>query len=605
MKKIVTLMALSCAYYSSLSYSQDKLEEVVVTPTLTEKPLFEVMGSASLITQEDIAQVQPLDFSDILEHQAGLDLSRTGGRMSNTSLYTRGTNNGHTLILINGQRFSSATLGETQFQIVDPELVERIEIVRGSRSALYGSDAIGGVMQIFTKKPQDGFDGFLTAEAGTESTQRVSGGASDSIGKGSYSVALSREESDGIDSTVVDTENNYDDDPYEIVNANVFLGYAFSEETELTFSHMHSVSEADYDNVYVENSQPYTKNKVRVTNLDFDYSRGDQYHSKMSVGSSVDYSDLRDRTFPDADSSVIETNRESVYWQNDILIGDAVTGTIGLEYIDESVVGTTEYVENGRINKAFFSQLQWEASIVDFVIGGRHDDNSSYGGNTTGNFAAGVGVNENYRIYATWGQGFNAPSFNDLYWPGAGNDGLLPEESETAELGVKAQFDNFSYELSIYKNEIINLIAWAPIEENSNFWLPANVNEADIRGAEFFARYDAESWHLESSFTYVRALDSETDTDLVNRARRKLTSTLHVPLRDFSVGMTIKAQGKRTVSTGSIGGYGIVGLYAGYEASENLSVRLKLNNIGGKDYQLNERYNENGANGSLKLVYNF
>ncbi len=609
MKNLLPLTCVcTCLLFPISASAQDKYEEVVVTPTLTETPIFEVLGSASVVTAQNIAIQQPLDFSDILESQTGLDVTRTGGRMSTTSLFTRGTNNGHTLMLINGQRFGSATLGSTQFQIVDPELIERIEIVRGSRSAIYGSDAIGGVVQIFTKKPSGESEGFLTMEGGSHHTSRFSAGISNSLDKASFSIALAHEQSDGIDSQIDDSDKNGDEDAYRTSNGNLFWSYDLSEALSIKASHLNSYTESDYDLsgfFALADTLPYSINKVRVNSFDLRYDPSEEYQSRFSVGHSIDHSDLRDRSYRDDPASIIETSRSSVYWQNDIRINENLLTTLAFDYLDEKVEGTTEYVEDSRDTKAFIAQLQWKQSEFDIVAGGRHDDMSSHGGETTGNIAAGYRIGEHYRVYATWAEGFKQASFNDFYWPFGGNPNLEPEESDAKEIGFKANIDHLYYEISAYKSEIKNLIEWAP-NEDFTIWSPENVKEVEIEGAEFFVQYRQVSWRIDGSVSYSKAVDSDTKLDLINRARRKLTLGVSKDFEKFTVGATFKAQGERAQSSGNnIGGYGVVGIYASFEPEEHLTVKFKINNLTDKSYLLNERYNEDGINGSVKAVFKF
>ncbi len=612
MKNLLPLACVcTCFFFPLSAHAQDKYEEVVVTPTMTETPIFEVLGSASVVTAQDIAIQQPLDFSDILESQTGLDVTRTGGRMSTTSLFTRGTNNGHTLILINGQRFSSATLGSTQFQIVDPELIERVEIVRGSRSAIYGSDAIGGVMQIFTKKPGGEPEGFLTMEGGSHDTNRFSAGISNTLDKASFSIALSHEQSDGIDSQIDDSDKNGDDDAYKASNGNLFWSYDISEALSVTASHLNSYSESEYDlsgPFARENNLPFTINKVRVNSFDVNYKPSDAYQSRFSVGHSVDHSDLRDRTYRDDLATIIETSRDSVYWQNDIRINEALLTTLAIDFLDEKVDGTTDYVEDSRDTKAFISQLQWKQSEFDIVVGGRHDDMSAHGGETTGNVAAGLSLGENYRVYVSWAEGFKQASFNDLYWPFGGNRELEPEESDSGEFGVKAKFDNIYFDVSVYKSEIKNLIEWTPDDPGDDFspWSPKNVNEVKLEGVEFSTQYNRGAWSFDGSASYSKAVDADTNLDLINRARRKLTLGASKEFEKFTVGATFKAQGERMQSSeNNIGGYGVVGVYSSFELEEHLTVKFKINNLTDKSYLLNERYNEDGINASIKAVFTF
>lgn len=590
----------------SLDIKQPRVdEEIIVTATLTEKSIFEVTGGAAVITAEDILRIQPANLSDLLDQQTSLDITRNGGKLSTTSLFSRGTSSDHTLILINGQRFNSETLGGNAFQVIDPEQISRIEILRGSRSALYGSDAIGGVIQIFTNKKHDGTSGFLTMEEGSDDLQRLSVGGGYGDKQLSVSASLSYEESSDIDNLVDDTGFNSDKDPYKLANSNLFVVYDYSDTLSLSFSDINALSENDYDSRYSPNtSQPYSKGRVRTTAFDIDIKASDRLDSKVSFGRSLDESSQGDRQDPDSGTSTIETQRKSMQWLNSLTFSKAVVGTVGVEYIDINVDSESGYPVDDRNVQSGFGQIQWNVAMFDFLIGVRNDEYSDYGGTLTGSFSSGLAISEHYRIYANWNEGFKAPTFNDLFWPEVGNRDLLPETSVSRELGFKAQYEHIFFELNTYKSEIENMIDWAP--DSDGIWRPTNIDDADIQGSEVSAKIQFDSWYIESSFTYLDARDANTDMQLEARANRTYAFDFNKTLAKLNLGALVKLQSERAVSFGDpIPGYGTLGIYFSYALIKDLALRVKLDNVLDKDYQLDTLYNTNGRSGSMKLTYSF
>lgn len=607
------LLAVAIAAHTSLAAAEQKTEEVFVSATLTEQPVLDVLGSASVITAEEIFIQQPRDLSDILDMQTSADITRTGSRGSAASLFTRGSNSDHTLILVNGQRISSATLGSAQFQLIDPEQIKRVEYLKGSRSSLYGSEAIGGVLQVFTQQGQEAFEGYVTGELGTTSTGRIAAGASGSVENFRYSAAGSYLESDGIDSLVDDTGFNADEDGYTQANINLYGAVDLAEGITLSGSHFLADLENDYDSPWAaESSQPYSESTLTVTGLNLEADVTDFYTTQIALGLMKNDSDDLDRQNADA-SSQFDTQRESVFWQNNLTLNAQNSLTLGVDYYDESVDASVIYQdENGnaidsRDVTAVFAQYQTAFDVVDLAFGLRNDDSSAYGDKATGSVAGGIAISESHRVYASWNEGFKAPTFNDMYWPNSGNPNLLPEESESIEIGVKRHLDHWRYELAYFENDIDNLIEWAPISDAADApWQPQNVDQAEISGWEFSAGVSMGNVNLDGGMSYVDPINKVTGETLANRAKRKLTLDLSHDLAQWTYGATLKAQGERAVNFGDpISGYGIVGIYASYQPVESLVVRLRVDNIFDKEYQLNERYNEEGTNGSVKLTYSF
>ncbi len=580
-------------------------EEIIVTATLTEKNVFEVMGGAAVVTAQDISRIQPANLSELLDLQTGLDITRNGGALSVTSLFSRGTSSDHTLLLINGQRFNSATIGSTAFQVIDPEQITRVEILRGSRSSLYGSDAIGGVVQIFTDKQQEGTSGFLTMEEGSNDLQRLSVGRGYGDDKISASASLSYEESNGIDNFGDDTGFNADTDPYKVASSNVFISYIANESLSISFSDVYALSESDYDSQFSAiTAQPFSKSRLRASAVDFDIKVSESIDSKVSVGRSNDESNDGDRQQPENGTSAIETERYTAYWRNNIVIKEHLVATLGAEYTDENVESRRKYEVEDRQVKAGFAQLQWDVANIDVLMGVRNDEHSDFGGAMTGSFSTGVAISDHYRVYANWNEGFKAPTFNDLHWPGQGNPDLLPESSTSRELGFKAMYPHAFFEINVFENDVKNLIAWAP--NSDGIWMPTNINAAEIQGSEIAGKLQFDSWYVATSFVYLDVVDAQTEENLPGRARRKYSVDVNKSFEKLNVGVLAKLQSERAVSFGApIPGYGTLDLYLSYPLSTDLALRIKLNNILDKDYQIDERYNTDGRNGSIKLTYSF
>lgn len=590
----------------AISFASEVIdEETFVTATKHAERIVDIHGAAVVIDKADIFVTQPAEVPEILEYQSGAQIVRAGGRTSQTSLFTRGTNSDHTLVLIDGMRMGSVTNGQAQLQFIDPEQIERVEFYKGPRSSLYGSDALGGVIQIFTLTPPEEREAYITAQAGSENTQRLAGGIKDKKDKLYYSAAISHEKSDGMDNIIDDSGYNSDDDPYKITSGNIGVGYVINESTDISLRHFENRSEADYDSYFSgSTTQPYVKDHQRSTSILFKSALTEVYSTQVNLGHAKEDSENLDRQAENV-NDYFDTERSNAFWLNSFAVSELLHVDLGLDYTDESVDSSTIYDRDSRDNSAVFTQVKLEQGGYSFQFGVREDDSSDFGKHTTSNATFGVSVTESTNLYASWGEGFKAPSFNDLYWPYSGNRDLLPESSEAFEIGMKAEYSNLYYAVSLYQQDIDNLIDWAPDASGEN-WLPNNINAAEIKGAELDVSADFAGLNLDTTLSYTDAKDANTDELLDNRAKKKFTLNLSKTLGDHTLGLLFKAASERRTSTGNtLPGHGIVGMFITSNLSEHLVVRFKVNNLLDKEYNVNERYNAEALNANAKVTYKF
>ena len=466
MKPGFIISALAVAIAPISIFANEPVEEVFVTATRTPTPISKTLAPVTVITEGDIQRLQPVDLADLLKRVPGVDLSQSGSAGSTTSLFMRGTNSDHTLFLIDGQRINSASLGNTSFQLIDPNQIERIEIVRGAKSSIYGSEAIGGVIQIFTKKGKGKPKTSVSTEVGSNSLQRTSVATRGSYDNFRYALSTSYLDTDGIDSTVDNTGTNRDRDGYRNRSVNTNLGYEFTNGIDVGFSFLQADTRNFYDDSPTEDS--YNDHWIQNIVLNVDVPVTDWWQSKVSLGQSIDDSDNIDG-ITGINESNFRTTRENASWQNDFSISEDQLLTLGYDFYDDELDSSQAYVDSDgnpvsdRDNNALFAQYQGTFSIFDVIVGIREDDNEAFGTHTTGNLFVGLQLDDNHRMTLSWAEGFKAPTFNDLYWPastyGLGNPDLDPEESENYEVGFSGDYDIWRWELSVYQNRIDNLMA--------------------------------------------------------------------------------------------------------------------------------------------------
>lgn len=598
-------LSLACAVAGSAAIIHPvfaEREEVTITSvTKTEQNLLDVAATADVFRLEDIQQFQFSDIAEVLELVSSADIVRTGGSYGAvTSLFTRGTASDHTLMLINGQRFSSATLGSASFQFIDPALVKRIEYVRGSRSSLYGSEALGGVLSISTFEDSaiEGTKGSVNLEYGSNASLKTGLDGSAAFGALQLSGGISRLESDGIDQITDDTGFNADRDAYENLSANIFSRYSFNNDAKITFSHYQTEVSTDYDSQFVPSGDFFREQSIKATQLALFVPFGEVYSTELNIGQSGDSSDNFNRVSSSSvPSSVFDTTRQSVYWQNTLNFNAASNLIFGVDHYDEAVDSTTNYDEDERSNTAPFAQLQTELGLVALVFGGRVDDNSQFGDHTTGSASANFSIDDNKRVYFSWAQGFNVPTFNDLYFPGFGNPDLKPEESENLEAGFKWYTQTVSWEFAAYQNDIQNLIEFDGI--------PQNIGEVEIKGLELNGTIQLDQISVDASASYTSPKDKDTGEDLRFRSKRKFALSLTHDLNIINYGVTIRAYGARSDFVEELEGYQLVDLFVNYAPVNAVNLGLRIQNLFDEDYTQRAGFNTEGQTIKLTSRFNF
>ena len=379
----ITRQAFLVAIATSLTLPSIAEEQspIIVTATRTAQTVDESLASVTVITQQQIEQQQATDLTDLLSSVSGIDMKNSGGLGQNTSILMRGTSSKHVLVMIDGVKIGSATLGSIALQHIPVNQIERIEIVRGPRSSLYGSNAIGGIIQIFTKKSSA--EPSLNAEVGygSDNTTKTSAGLSGKSNDTSYSLNASYLESDGINAL---KDNDPDEDGYNNSSISSNIKHDLSPTSSLSLNLFHASGNNQYDNDF---------NAADVVTADFTQeSAGISYTASplnnwqliLRAGQGRDkYKNFSNGL---ANGTYI-TDRETYSWQNNITINDSSILTTGIDYQNDDVGGSSaSYNETSRYNTGYYIQQQWLGDKNDILASLRVDDNESFGNYTTGNF---------------------------------------------------------------------------------------------------------------------------------------------------------------------------------------------------------------------------
>lgn len=576
------------------------MDEVVVTASRAAETVDETLAAVSVITRRDIERGQFRSLPEVLERLPGVQISRSGGTGQATSIYLRGTSTSQTLVLVDGTRIGSATTGAASLQHIPLSQIERIEVVRGPRSTLYGADAMGGVIHIFTRKGTAEREGSISAGGGSRGSREIRGSLSGPLGNSHYSVALAHIGTRGFDvqqnnvpSGWGSTPNEPDRDGYRERSASLRLGHRFSAGNEVEINAMHASGTTEYDG----NWQNETYFRQQTLGITAKLRPLEIWDTVLTVGQSRDDGkNMKDGFF----SSNFDTKTTQLGWQNNLLVGDFQMLTAGIDYHKDQVSSSTNYDRSSRHTTGYFLQHRLDYEAHSFLIGLRHEDNQQFGSHNIYNLGYGLRLPRNLRLTLNYGTAFRAPTFNELYWPGDGNPNLQPEKSKSYEAALQQQYQGGYWRLGVFRTDIDNMI---PV------WPPANVDRARIDGLELESGHQlSQVWHLGLAATLLKPKDRENDRMLQRRAERTATINLDGDFGPLRTGLTahgVSGRYDNTANTTWMPGYVLFHLRAEYDLRDNLLLQGKIENLLNKDYEEAATYNTPGRGFFATLSHRF
>jgi vitamin B12 transporter len=607
------LLAVSAGAHAASPDQAETLQSVEVTATRTTQAIADALAPVTVITRADIERLQPASVQDLLTGLPGVSFANSGGVGQQTSLFLRGTNSAHTLVLVDGLRIGTVGAGLPAFEQLPLDQIERIEIVRGPRSSLYGADAIGGVIQIFTRHGTPG--GAMTPSF------RLSGGSHDTwdsqvgLSGGSehawYNVSLGAQYTHGINScrdgagTVFAGcfANEPDDDGYRAYSGLLNAGYRWDNGTELAGNVLRTTSFIDYDGSF----QNESRHAQQVAGAKLSFAPTDIWQVTLTAGQTLDKaSNFHDGAF----TGYADSRRNQASWQNDLTLAENQLLTLGADYQQEHVDSDTGYLRSTRDNVAAYAQYQGTFGAEEVQLSARRDHNQQFGNHNTGAVAWGHHFGDGLLLSASWGTAFHAPTFNDLYYPSfpgfppSADPQLKPEKSRNAELGLGARHDRWHWQLNAYQNDIRQLIAL-----DANF-TPGNISRARLRGIEGQLGGQSDGWTWAGYLTWQRPLNRDggpNDGNLLpRRFERSARVDLDRALGDFSVGTTVYAAGYRyddIANVHRLGGYATVDLRASWQFRPQWQLQVRVANAFDRDYETAYYFNQPGRTAMLTLRY--
>ena len=587
-------------------------DTVVVTATRTPQRADQLIADTTVIDSEEIARAGAGSVADLLARQRGIEITRNGGPGTNTSVFLRGANSNQVVVLIDGVRIGSSTTGAASWNAIPLSAIDRIEVVYGPLSTLYGADAIGGVVQIFTKKSDGGPQLSAGIGAGTYATRQLDvaiHGSSSGEHALSYNLGAQRESADGFSATRPGASSyNPDDDGYRRSSANGRLAVRLAEDHEAGVQFLKSRLRAQYDsgaasfdtrNIQDIDSYAVFLNDRILPNWrsSLQWARSnDQLGSFTSAAASG--------------TSRIDTRQDETTWQNTIGIG-ADTLQLLVGHRKETVLSvsggatTPSPLDRSRVTNSVAASygMQRGSHLLDLGV---RNDHSVYGSKTTGTAGYGYAFSKDLRATAGIGTSFRAPTFNELYYPGYGLPDNKPEQGRNAEAGLRYDVAGVELQANYYRNRLTNLLVSVNPCPGRTGSCAYNVNHALLEGVTMSAATRIRDVDLRATADLQDPRDETTGKQLARRARRHATLSAAYTAGPLESGVELQASGQRfddAANANRLRGYGLLNLYTSWHFSPDWSLLLRLDNAADKRYELARNYGTAGRAWFAALRY--
>lgn len=562
------------------------LEETVVTPARYAQSLEEVIPSVVVITREMIERSPATDIAGLLRWHAGLDIGRTGGPGQQTSVFVRGTNSNHTTVLINGVKMNSATTGAPALEMIDTSVIDRIEVVKGPRSTVYGSEAIGGVVNVITSIHDEEKSADFHVTTGRYSTDEQGmhlGYASDRI---SGNLSFSQLQTGGFPAAH-DSETNHGHNR-DTLDFNIRTQAGAGE---LQFGFWQAEGNTEYDSFGTDLDHDRKNNVMSVS-----MSRPvlDNWKSALSVSRSRDEVRQNQANFLGNEDYAL-SDRIVYDWKNDITFNDNVL-VLGMSLADEdtnSLSFGNSYKESTRIFSAYLHE-QFARNRHSLSTATRYTDHEDFDDAMTWNLEYGYLLRQGTRLFTSIGTGFRAPDSNARFGFG-GNPDLKEETSRSMEAGIRHKWTPQTFvSLRVFENKIDDLIEATLIDPDTFTYENRNVDEARIRGMEIALGHQSGAWDLGLEGIIQAPRNETDDMPLLRRAKRTLTGSVAYSQRQFFVQANgLVASDRRGFRDVKMPGYGLLDVSIGYHFPY-ATLSLKAENLFDKDYELASGYNVPG-----------
>ncbi|MBU1188182.1 MAG: TonB-dependent receptor [Gammaproteobacteria bacterium] len=561
---VIGCQLLGAAAMAQSGSGSDALDPLVVTATRSEQTLTDTLTSMAVIDRELIERSQAQSLLELLRLQAGVDIVRSGGPGGQTSVFLRGANSNQVLVLIDGVRVASATSGLFQFENLPLEQIERIEIVRGPRASVYGSDAIGGVIQIFTRRE---ITPTLRLGYGSDDQYQASAAAGWSGEQARVSGSLSWRDSNGFSAQNADGFSfDPDDDGFEnfgaSINGDVQLG-----DGQLQWLALLTDAEVEFDQGLSDGTQ-----QTYALGYRFDQGRW-QHQTRISYN--IDDLDSDFGFF----STAFDSERLQLSWLTTVRLDARLRLSAGIDAYQEWGEDEGNFDDN-RHNIGAFALADWRHAghAVDASV--RVDEDERFGSELTGSVAYGYRFGKRLQLHASYGRGFRAPTFNQLFSPGfagqfAGNPALEAETSDAFELGLRFSYQQHRLNLTGFHQQIDDLIDFSGPEFQA-----VNIAQAEVTGVELEYQFVHRHWLASATATLQDPKDKTSDSKLLRRPDEKLSLSVDRLFGNGSwLGLELFYSGKAQDFATTLDDYVLLNLRAGWQLAEQWRLEARVDNL--------------------------
>ncbi len=579
---LLLLAGAGCAAAAGASSSVPDTNHLVVTAT-RPTPLEDVLAPVIVIDREAIERSVATDVTELLRFHAGLDLGRNGGPGQTTAVFIRGAESNHTLVLVDGVRINPGTIGLAALQNIPPGMVERIEIVKGPRSALYGTDAIGGVINVITRRgARDGW----SAEVGygDYDTTQASLAGGFATGPLEFDLGVSYLDSKGFPTrTTDDTDRGYDNlSASAQVRADV-------GPAQVSLRHWRAEGTSEYSDFF-------------LTPVDQDFETATtSLAAAWPVGETIRFeagaSRLEDRIQQNQSPDFLRTVRDTLDAQANWRASDSHSFAAGAQFSSEDASSESFGDRMSAVTDmlTLFVQDQFERGPHRALAALGYTDHETAGDAVTWNLEYGYTFADRTLLYGLAGTGFRAPDATDRYGFG-GNPDLDPERSQSIEAGVRHRFnERHAVSAGVFRNDIEDLIEFVTLSYDPFLGENRNVDEARIEGVEVSYEYDAAPWQVRVEAIHQDPRNRETGEWLLRRARDSVTVSAQRAFGPVAVGLDVLAAGERKdfgwPKPVTLDSYVLANLTARWQLSRAVAVTGRIENLLDEQYELAYTFN--------------
>jgi len=570
--------------------AETSLDAVVVSGTREPETLGRSSSDIVIVDAATIRATTADSVEDLIRRVAGMQVVRNGGPGQSAGFFIRGASTNGTVVLVDGVRVGSATLGQAEFEALGLAQIERIEVLRGPASSLYGADAVGGVVQVFTRRGSGAPRWGAGAELGGYDSARGDAAASGAIGAWDYALSLGIEKSAGVSAIAPnDAFGNFnpDRDGFRRKSGNVNVGFAPASGHRVGVHLLETRLNAQYDSseflppTFAPDPSPDFRNHLttRIASIDYRGTPVRAWTTTLQASRAVD-----DLTSGGTVQSRFVTEREQATWQNAFMLAPDQQLLVALEHQVERASADAFAAEQVRRNNAAVVGYSGTIGGASLQADVRHDDNSAYGANTTGRAGVSFEVARGVRLRALAGTTFRAPTFNDLAFPGFGVPTLRPERGESIEAGVAWQGDDASVSATVYRNHVRDLIGFEPDpakcpDPSYTFGCAANTSRARLQGATIAANARWLGVDLRANVDFLDATDADTGERLPRRAAHQESVGADTTRGAWRFGAAMLFVGSRPDNGVVLGGYAIVDVRVAWQPQKTWRIEAKLNNV--------------------------